>query len=99
MMKIQVVMACALALSGCKPSDSQQSGTSGRDVANQLDDAADQSGPAARQVLESSAAEVRKYPPMIPVDQASAFTQHTMEKAGQAEAAAMATGRKQEGGR
>lgn len=84
------VVISALCMSGCdQPPQSQ--GTervSGNEVADKLEDAADQSGPAAQSVLTEAADKARQYPSMAPVDQPGSYAQDAMQDAGNAEASA-----------
>jgi len=72
------------ALSACGQA-AKKNAVSGAEVGDKLDQAADQSGPAAKEVLQSEAAEARQHPSLAPVDDPSSFAQQAMEKAGKAE--------------
>jgi hypothetical protein len=80
-----LVLSGLFVIAGC--GQSQDRSASGKEVADHLDNAADQSGPAAKQILEGAADEARQHPTMAPVDQPGSFAQDAMQKAGNAEAA------------
>lgn len=92
MKPVFLAIAASLTLSACGQSD-QKDATTGAEVADKLDRAADQSGPAAKQVLEGAAAEARKHSSMAPVDEPGSFAQDAMQKAGEAEASTLASGK------
>jgi hypothetical protein len=79
-----VILSGLFAVAACGQSEDRS--TSGKDVADRLESAADQSGPAAKQILESAAEEARQHPTMAPADQPGSFAQDAMQKAGNAEA-------------
>jgi|GEM_PF-7125346 ABC-type glycerol-3-phosphate transport system substrate-binding protein len=90
MRKHVALFAATLALAACggeKPTGQTSTATSGDEVADRLEDAADQSGPRAKQVLENAADEAREHPSLAPVEKPGSFAQEAMEKAGKAEAA------------
>jgi hypothetical protein len=60
-------------------------------VADRLEDAADQSGPAAKKVLKDAADEAREHQTLAPVDEPGSFAQEAMQKAGNAQATAPET--------
>ena len=83
------LVAATLTLSGCGGQSSQEGEqVSGDQVADKLDQAADQSAPIAKDVLETAAAEARGQESMAPIDQPGSFAQDAMQKAGSAEASA-----------
>lgn len=60
-----------------------------------MKNAADQSAPKAKEVLENAADEAREHPSLAPVDDPNSFAQEAMKKAGEAEASASHAARKQ----
>lgn len=85
MKKAAIALFCVVGLSACGAAD-EPDAVSGEAVADRLEKAADQSSPAAREVLKDAAAEARKQPSLDPVDEPGSFAQEAMEKAGNAEA-------------
>ena len=84
--------AALLVLPACGGPAEETAPVSGESVAEKLEGAADQSGPAAKQVLESAAAEARQHPTMVPPGEPGSFVQDTMERAGKAESATLPSG-------
>ena len=71
MRKHVALFAATLALAACggeKPTGQTSTATSGDEVADRLEDAADQSGLRAKQVLENAADEAREHPSLAPVE-------------------------------
>lgn len=90
-MTIRLLVLLAMAgLTACSETGASQHNatTTGAEVGERLDDAAAQSAPTAKRVLEDAADEARQHPSMAPVDQPSSFAQDAMAKAGAAEASA-----------
>jgi len=65
---------------------------SGDEVADKLEDAALQSGPAARGVLTEAAQMARQYPSLAPVEQPGSYAQKAMQDAGNAETSKLEDG-------
>lgn len=86
------IVFAMLALTACSKTAEDQS-TTGAKVADQLEGAAAQSGPAAKEVLETAAAEAREQPSMAPAGEPGSFAQDAMSKAGKAEAETLSSGR------
>ena len=85
--RIAVASTLLLAVSACGGQNQQAGGSaSGEEVGDRLDEAAKQSAPTARRVLENAADEARQRPSMAPVDQPGSYAQEAMSKAGEAEA-------------
>jgi hypothetical protein len=84
-----LALALPLFLAACGEGNSNnQERTSGDDVADQLEEAADQSAPTAERVLDEAAEQARDQETMAPAGQPGSFAQQAMEKAGEAEASA-----------
>lgn len=89
MRPIGIFVSASLALlTACGNESSDQQMVPGQEVADRLDDAADQSAPRAEQVLHDAADQARQVDTMEPVDQPGSYAQRAMEKAGEAEASA-----------
>lgn len=87
MRKSVLALAVPLLLAACADGNSNnQEGTSGDEVADQLEEAADQSAPTAERVLDEAAEQARDQETMAPAGQPGSFAQDAMEKAGEAEA-------------
>lgn len=91
---IDLPFAAALKVTACNQAAEKNAG-SGQEVANKLENAAEQSGPAAKQVLDKVVNHARRQPSMAPVNEPSSFAQETMTKAGNAEASQAAAGQSQ----
>lgn len=74
-------------LAACGGEPPRQEGqVSGEEVAEKLEEAADQSDPRAEEVLEDAADEAEDRESLQPVDEAGSFAQEAMRKAGEAQA-------------
>lgn len=87
MKKTATIMFAALGLMACREQPQQTDETvSGDEVAQALEDAATQSGPAAQDVLEDAADQARERDAMQPVDEPGSFAQDAVQRAADAEA-------------
>lgn len=97
MNKFSIVLAGLLALAACGEERSGEGEkapgeqVSGEKVADRLEEAADQSGPAAEEVLENAAEAARERESMAPVSEPGSFAQRAMQKAGKAEAQSLSS--------
>jgi hypothetical protein len=74
-----------LALAACGDSKSDEQGTvPGEVVADQLDRAAEQSSPAAKEVLEKAADEAAEHDRLAPASEPGSLAQDALEDAGKA---------------
>lgn len=80
---IPILAALApLALAACGDSNTEEQGTvPGEVVADQLDKAAEQSSPAAKEVLEDAADEAEKRDRLAPASEPGSLAQDALEKA------------------
>ncbi|MEW9855361.1 hypothetical protein [Novosphingobium sp. M1R2S20] len=76
--RIAVGFGLALAVTACGEQDSADK------VADQLDEAAEQSGPRAAEVIEDRADELRERETAAPPGQPGSYAQETMRRAGAA---------------
>lgn len=81
-----MLAACADDRGDETTTNTEQEQVSGDVVANELEEAAAQSDPAAAEVLEDAAETARGRESMTPVDEPGSFAQEAMEEAGEAAA-------------
>ncbi|MFC4254325.1 hypothetical protein GRI97_02735 [Altererythrobacter xixiisoli] len=79
MRKAVLVAVLAFVLPAC--SEEKQESVPAEDIAEQLEGAAAQSSPAAREVLEDAATEARQHERLPPADEAGGFAQEALQEA------------------
>jgi hypothetical protein len=87
-MKHASLVALLIALAACSDEPADEQRISGDAAGTQLDRAAEQSGPAAANVLKDAADEARGRESVAPLDEPGSLAQEAAEEAGKAEAAA-----------